>query len=522
MGAGLFQFTMALALEKEMNDFPGGPRALAATIGPSAEAMRIMRWPAERLDTVGGYLTYHNVILLNLAFAVYGAVLGARAVRGAEEGHAAEELLATGVSRTALVRARAIGFAATALMISLAVGAATAAGLAVAGVPDAPGALVTLLTSGLVAVVGFALALAVSQLLPGSRSAAGLTSAALVGLYIVTNLEGELGALSGLRWLSPFHYANLSRALVPGHGLDLLGTLVLLAMAAGLLWVGAVGFERRDYAAALWVRHRDNQGPAEHATRVPTRLLGSVWTASLRRGALGLLAWAAGGAALTGIFAALQPAVVDVWTGLDYLTALLGGANADVEDLYWAFLGEMLAPLIAAFVIVRASGWVADLAQGRVEMLLTTPVSWSRLVVERTVALVVGVLVITVTAIISLVVIGLGVGSSFDARGLVRLTVTCLLFGAALGGVAALVVAWVRRAAAVTTLAAVVAASYLLTLLTALFGWPEWLNRLSVFWAFGHPYLEWPPTSAVVVLLTAGLAGTALAARVAERTPKVA
>src|SRR5665648_1277255 len=62
----------------EMKDFPGGSQALAASISASAEAMRPLRWPAERLDTLGGYLTYHNVILFNLILAIYGAVQGAR------------------------------------------------------------------------------------------------------------------------------------------------------------------------------------------------------------------------------------------------------------------------------------------------------------------------------------------------------------------------------------------------------------------------------------------------------------
>jgi ABC-2 type transport system permease protein len=338
----------------------------------------------------------------------------------------------------------------------------------------------------------------------------------------VTNLGDELGPLSALQWVSPFHYANQSRALVPGETLDLAATVVLVLMSAVLLWLAAVAFERRDYAAPLWGRAAARERPAAHPARVPTVMLGTVWTSALRRGAFGLLAWAAGGAVLTGVFSALEPSVMDVWTDLDYLTALLGGAGGGVEDLYWAFLGDMLAPLIAAFVIVRAGGWVADLAQGRVEMLLSTPVSWSRLVVERTLALVVGVLTITAAAMLSLVLGALAVGGALDPQALVRLTVWCVLFGAALGGLAALLVAWLRRAAAVTALAAVVAASYLLTLLTALFGWPEWLNRLSVFWAFGHPYLESPSASAGVVLVVLALGGTQLAGQVAERTPKVA
>jgi len=39
---------------------------MAASIQAGAQVMRLLRWPAERLDTLGGYLTYHNVMLFVL------------------------------------------------------------------------------------------------------------------------------------------------------------------------------------------------------------------------------------------------------------------------------------------------------------------------------------------------------------------------------------------------------------------------------------------------------------------------
>jgi ABC-2 type transport system permease protein len=377
-------------------------------------------------------------------------------------------------------------------------------------------------TSGLVAFVGFTVGMAASQLVAGARPAAAVSSAALVVLYVVTNLGDELGALAALRWLSPFHYANQSRAMVPGQGLDAVATGALVAMSLALLWLASAAFERRDYGAGLWVRRPAGGATEDRAARVPGVLLGSVWTASLRRGSRGLLAWAAGGAAVTATFAAVQPSVMEMWTGLDYAAALVGGGTGiGVEDMYWAFVGEMMAPLIAALVVVRASGWIADLTQGRVEMVLAGPVSWTRLVVGRLVALAVEVLAVTAVSVGTLVVGGLAVGGSLDPVGLARLTAMCVLFGAALGGSAAVLVAWVRRPTAVTVLLTYLAASYLLTFLVAMLEWPAWLDRLSVFWALGHPYLEWPPGSAVAVLLLLAVGGAVLAARVAERTPKV-
>jgi hypothetical protein len=75
---------------------------------------------------------------------------------------------------------------------------------------------------------------------------------------------------------------------------------------------------------------------------------------------------------------------------------------------------------------------------------------------------------------------------------------------------------------AVTVLAVYVGAAYLLTWMIPIFDWPDWLNRLSVFDAFGHPYQEWPGGASLLVLVVLAVPGSVIAARIAERTPKVA
>lgn len=521
LAGGLTMYGMALAIAVEMKDFPGGSQALAASIYPSAEAMRPMRWPAERLDTLGGYLTYHNVILFNLILAIYGAVQGARAIRGGEERHAVEEILAAGTSRAAVVRDKAAGFVLMMLVISLGLGLATAAGLAGGNEPDLTGSLIAMGTAGLVGIVGYALGLLVSQLTSSARTAAGASSAILIVVYVATNAGSGLGALDVIRFMSPFHYANASRALVPGHGLDLAATGALVAMAVVLLALTAWAFANRDYAAPLWSWR--TRAAAAPAAKVPTVMLGSIWTATLRRGRFGLLVWAAGTATGMVLMAALQPAVMDVWSAFDFIGAIAGGGpGIGPEEVYWSFSGAMVSPVVAAFVISQASGWVADLADGRVEMVLAGPVSWSRLVWERLVALVVAVVVVTVVALGGLAVAGTAVGGTFDVAGLGRVAVECVLLGAALGAVAAILVAWLRRSAAMRVLAVLVGASYILGYFVPMFGWPDWLNRLSVFWAFGQPYLEWPASTGLVTMLVLAVPGALLAAAIAERTVKVA
>jgi ABC-2 type transport system permease protein len=526
VAGGLTMFGMGAAVATEMADFPGGSQALAASVAAGAEAMRLLRWPAERLDTLGGYVTYHNVILFNVLLAVYGVIQGARDIRGGEERGTLEEVLATGHARSAVVRDRAVGFTLLAAVIGLGLGLGVEAGLAFGDASDLGGALITMGTCALLAVVGYALGMLVSQVVGSARAASGIGAAVMCGLYLATNAVDSLGpAAPFVRLVSPFHHANASRALVPGYGFDPLATAALVGMAVVMFALAAWAFQRRDYAAPLWVRRvgaARSDDAAIGPVTVPHRMLGSVAAATVRRGWVGMAVWSGCTAAFVWMFAALQPAVMDVWSEFDFLDAMTGAiGTTSAEDAYWSYIGEFVTPVIAAYVITQASGWVADLAQGRVEIALSGPVTWTMLVRGRLVATTAGVAAILAATVMGLVIGATAVGSSIDPVGISRMVAMGLLFGVALAAVAAIAVAVVRRPVVVTVLAVLVGASYLVAFLVPMFGWPDWLNRMSVFWAFGHPYLRVPTASGLAVLIVLAVVGSMAATALAERTPKV-
>jgi len=552
VGGGAANVAMAIGLKREMDGFPGGAAGLAASILPAAEAMRPLRWPAERLDTLGGYITYHNLTLFALFLAIYGAMQGARAIRGGEENHSLEQVLATGWSRWGVVRDRALGFAVTMAAVSIGLGLGIAAGLGAAGEPNLCGSLASFLAIGLCALVGYGLGLLISQFTTSRRAAAGVSAAVLTTLYVIENTWENLHGFGFLRFLSPFHYANLSRALVPGRDFDPAASATLLAMAAGLVLAGGCAFQRRDYRAPLWrwplrsarpsmaVRavfaggasagpdlatpRASGLAPASPGTRVLSRwLLRSAWSALVVRGRYGLLAWSAAAAMFTGLLMFLEPPVMDVWSW--FATYIPGGGGltgASAETQYVSFTTQIVIPFVAGYVITQASGWTADLAQGRVELVLATPLSRSRLVAERLLSVVVGTAGVALGAIVGLYVGASAVGLSLQGPGLVRTAAGSLILGAALGGVAVLVVAAFRGSLAVTVMAVLMGSSYLVGYLAELFRWPAWAGRFSVFTVFGRPYVEWPTATDSAVLASVTVVGTGLAMFVAERTRSVA
>ena len=512
-----------MSLAHEMANYPGGAQALGASVAAAAEAMRPLRWPAERLDTLGGYLTFHNVTMVTYFVTLYAAMLGARVVRGWESEHSLEMVLATGWSRRAVVRDRALGATVVLAVIAVGLGAGVAVAMAAGGAPDAAGSMATMAASGLAGFLAMGLGVLVSQLVGSPRAAAGVSALVLTVLYVATNVWEEIGPIGLVRFVSPYYYANESRALVPGHGFSVVAAVTLVVLGVALLAVSAWLFERRDYGGVAWKRRvRAQAAPRPPVAWRPLPLARTVTTALLARGWVGLAAWTASAVALVALLVTLQQAVMDVWTTFSFTAALAGGTAGTAEEQYLAFTVEVLAPIVAAYVVTQSATWLADLSAGRVEAVLASPVSWTRLVLERMAAVTAGVAVITAVALGALVVGERLVGTDASVGGVARVGLACVLLGAAVAGVASVLVVWLRTQVAVVALAVYLGASYLLTVFVPMVGWSDGLLRLSVLWAFGHPYLDWPPLVGWGVLLVLAVGGGAVASFVAERTPKVA
>jgi ABC-2 type transport system permease protein len=519
LGGGAAMAVVAVSFAREVSHYAGGAEAMASSLLGAAQAMRLMRWPAERLDTLGGYLTYHNVTLFALGLAVYGAVQGGHAVRGAEARGVPAEILSTGRSRPGVLLDRALGFAATLALISAGIGAGIALAMAVGGHPDPAGSFITALALAAVALVAYAFGVLVSQLTPSPRAGTGVAALVMVSLYLLTNVWEEIGPLGAVRFVSPFHYANYSRALVPGHGLHPWSLLGLVVASSAMLAAAAWAFQRRDEGAGLWAAR---VRPDRSVRRVQRPALHSVWAATLLRQRVGLAMWSLAAAGYLAVMAWMEPGVADMWDDYEYTQRIVGNATGSIPDQYLNFAGQLIVPFVAAYVITQAAGWVTDLRQGRVELILAGPLSWHGLIRQRLVATLLGTAVITLAGVAGLAGASAGVGVGADALGLARLVADTLLVGAALGAVAALVVAWLRNGAAVGVLACYVAASFLLVYLVPVFGWPNWIGRASIFGAFGNPYLEIPAWTGLTVLVAIAALGGLLAAAVAQRSPKVA
>ena len=515
------QVATASMLAQEFRTTPGGGAALAPGVEAAAQALRVLRWPAERLDTLGGYLTYHNILLVPLLLGLYAAIAGAQAIRGAELGGSLEEVLATGRRRFAVLTQRALGFLAATTLIAVGLGAGTAIGLAAGGEADTAAAFVTVGEAALCAFTFYALAVLVSQLTRTTRTAVGITALVMALLYVFTNVWDKAGPLAVLRFISPFYYFQQSRVLVPGHGFDVAATVVLALIPLALLAAAGWAFEHRDYASVVAARPAVDIRPRRVTLGAPW--LRAFWSSTLVRQRYGLLAWIVATAFMATFVSYLEPEVRKLWDQIDYFRRFIAISGVgSLTDQYMAFAGTLIAPVVAAYATTQIGAWIADLRQGRVELILSSPVAWTRLVVERLLALSAGAAFIIAAAIAGLAAGAQAAGVPLRGDGLVRLAADGLLFGLAIGGLGAILVAVMRTGLATALLAVFLVVTYLVDLLAQAYDWPAWVGNLSVFGAFGQPYIAVPAASGLALLAGLALVGTIAAAWISERTPKVA
>lgn len=524
IGGALAMYFEAIAIAVELRDFPGGGAALAKSIYPTIEGMRLIRWPADRLDTLGGYLAYHNVVLFNYFFAIFAAVQGARLIRNLEQTRMIELFLATGISRVRFLILRAIAFYLSMVVISLGTGVATALAMWASDEPTTAGSIITLLAGGICVSPFFGLAILISQFVGNSRSASGITAIVVTFIYAIGNISDKYSWLAWFKYLSPFYYANLSRPLIPGFGTNYWSWFAMLAVGIILvIWSGRF-FAARDIESvvikpAMRSMQREDKlsGAIPKSEYVPKSITGDL----LWRQRYGLLAWTLATMAFIGLFISLMNGVIDVWKEFAFLQqfAAAGYGNTPAEQ-YLALVYEVVPPFLAGYIIFQSSNRTQDLVQGRLALFLSAPISWSRLIINRVLANMVAVAIISAGAIGTILIGSFLQGSKLYLPDVARFTLMILLFGLALTVITEFLVILMRERTTTQAATVYIAAAWLVVFMAPYLNWPDWIVHLSIFDALGHPFVKFPSITKISFLAALAIPGLYLTIKVANQTPK--
>jgi ABC-2 type transport system permease protein len=198
-------------------------------------------WNADAIavDTIGGYATFKIGTFIFL-IAIWPLLAASRMLRGEEDRGSMDVLLSLPRPRLHIALEKLAPMWTALLVMGVLIGLLAFGGGkkfgADFGVVDG---LLFGLNLALICAVFGGLALLISQFTQERGPAAGWTAALLL-VFIVLDMIHHVVPNSGwISRLSPVYYYNLSKPLVPGHGADAGGMVVLLALAA--LLSGAAG-----------------------------------------------------------------------------------------------------------------------------------------------------------------------------------------------------------------------------------------------------------------------------------------
>lgn len=480
--------------------------AFAASIVTIAARFTALVPPPIRPDTVGGYVEFRGFHELAIIFSVWALASAVGSSRGDEERGIVDASLASGTARVQWVATRAAAFTIALLVASIASGAAFVIGVASGGESIEPLRVIEVcVLLAALPLACYGVAVLVAQLAT-QRSAAALAGIVLLALFLLNSLSRAFGSLSTWRWLSPFRYYDLSQPLPPGGYFSFGGLLALILIAVATTAAAALAFELRDVGAPLIKVPVRIRPPAHEPSSAPW------WHIPVVRGVYdrraGLLLWSAGMAAIAVLLASLTRSIVQVLLSIPTLLPYLGAfvrqeVYPSVLGFTWFTFAELL---FAAFAIVQVARWAAEDVDGRLEMVLSKPISRAAVVVERMAILSVGALIIAGASGVALYYASHSNGIDLDAKRLagasLMLVPFCLVFAAA----GAILTAWIPRAA-VGLLGAFAFASYLDVELGPIFKVPAWLQDLSAFKLFGTPLVTGVDGHNLALLLLLGCAG---------------
>jgi ABC-2 type transport system permease protein len=519
-GFGLLAFASSLFVSIAFYEVAGRTEAERAAFGRSitilASQFTVILPPPIRPDTVGGFVQFRSLGGLAILFAVWALASASGATRGDEERGVVEVVLATGLTRLAMVVSRITAFAAGSFAAALAAGVGLLMGVAYGGETiDAWRVVEAAIVLSALSLSCYSLTLLVAQL-TGARLATAAAGMLLLGLFLLNSLSRTFSSLVSWRWASPFHYYELSQPLPVGGVFDARATLTLFAIALMGGLAAAVAFALRDLGSPLVRvaprRHPISYDPAQSPWwRIPV-------VRGLYDRRAGLALWAVGMALLGVIFVVLTKSVVAPLLSIPqvaiYVRALVRGG------IYPSFLGYIwfgaAQLLFTAFAITYVARWCAEDADGRLELILSNPESRWAIVIERAAVLAIGAFFV---ALVSAAAVGLAARNQaidIDAARLAAASVELVPLALVFGAAGSLLAAWKPRAG-LGVLGGFAFASYLISELGSFLRWPAWLQDVSPFTLFGSPLAAGIDSAGLSIMLVVVVLGFAASMLVLQR-----
>ena len=355
------------------------------------------------------------------------------------------------------------------------------------------------------ALVFGAAALVASQLTPHPRGATGISLAFLGAMYVLVtagNLEGLRAGTHGsaLSWASPIGWAQ---QMAPFFALRVWPILLSLAATVLLLVVASILSTHRDYGAGM-IADRRGRADALATLRSPFALAWRQQRTSFFAWLIGMtVMWAATGTLMPDVAAMGMDGVAN-----NALFAQIFGTDGHMaaEQFTLAFMGiagMFVALIFAAFAISTFLRLRTEESSGRLEQLLATPASRSRMLGAQLLVVGIGVTIATTAAMVGMWAGAASAGMTNPGLGDYLLTTASYLAAIAVYlGFAAVLFGWFPRCAQLAWLP--VAYTFIVGIFGGVFNAPNWMDWFNP--------MHWAPAAFDGSLHLAGLIGLVVAA----------
>jgi ABC-2 type transport system permease protein len=459
----------------------------------------------EKLGTLGGYMSWKYGAIFALGTALWSILALSSTLAGEASRGSLDFVAATpfGKRRVALEKLAAH---LTMLWLAMAILAVvTTASSTLFGEASLGDHIPPLFSVGFALWVGFialffgGLAFALAPVL-GRSGAAGVAGVVMVVTWVVNGLDvgGPVAVLSPFRWTAD-HIALVGEFDWAGLALVAVVSVIFLAIGVALFMRRDLGVTAGLSLPALPADVLGVRGPTSRAfgDQLPRALS---WGIGL--GLMGaLLASLVGPMAdqilsspdLRSIFATIFP---------DFDLGSAGGFLQLYAQLFFIAAGFSAATFV--------SKWASDETDGRLEMVLATPMARARWVMAGGLA---AILAIVVTTVLFAAGIGLGAASGGLAAGEPMVGSVALgLYAAAMVGVGVAVGGLWRTSLAGEIVAVVVVATFLIDLVVPALDLPDWVHQLALTAHLGQPMVGAWDVFGVFACLVLAAGGLALGA----------
>ncbi len=481
----------------------GTPAVRAAYASFYAQTFRFIGDPYAMQTPEGSATARILEVWLPILLSIWPILVGVRLVRGEEERGTMDVLLATPHSRPRVILEKLLALVSALLLIALLLALGTIAGeLSVNARVDVGRALLAALNVSGLSFFFAMVALLISQLTTSRGAAAGWASGLMILAFL---LDGTGRTVNGawVQYLSPFYYYNLNRPLIPSFNDAPAAALLLLGLSLLLAAISIVLFTRRDSGRPAFVWSRSHTNLATSKQQVERSLQQaerdiSVRSISLRAlraqsgsafwWMLGIVTWSSW---VVLLIPSAQEPLKNAVAQSPNLAKLFSGSDIGTNASFLAVLDFSFVPtIVVIFVLILALTWAGDLENGRLELLLGTPVSRQRMMLERFGALVLLTLPALLLTWLTIVVAAQIAHLSIDQGYVIAASFSMLAPALVIAGLVYALAGRLRYGAVLGCLSAYLVLAYLAEFLKALLNLPNWLLSLSIFDQYGNPITE--------------------------------